>query len=196
MATTTESGAAVPAQNAASPEFAAKSRRDKALEEYRKRLIDHKELDDKLKKSERAEKRGRAEVSIFCAFLVREDLKEFSKEFDKSEEDLKSLQSGVGQIVGEVLRQLTEDKCEWAWPAVVSGRGLRSGGRGLVLVRFFVLFCFVWFSFSGFFVCFCSHCEGFKWSSLCGWLQKTGRKMTFVLYPLYSFFNPLIAGQV
>ena len=45
--------------------------------------------------------------------LVREDLKEFSKEFDKSEEDLKSLQSGVGQIVGEVLRQLTEDKCEW-----------------------------------------------------------------------------------
>lgn len=31
-------------------------------------------------------------------------------EFDKSEDDLKSLQSGVGQIVGEVLRQLTEDK--------------------------------------------------------------------------------------
>ena len=47
--------------------------------------------------------------------VVREDLKEFSKEFDKSEEDLKSLQSGVGQIVGEVLRQLTEDKCEWVW---------------------------------------------------------------------------------
>jgi len=47
--------------------------------------------------------------------LVREELRDFSKEFDKSEEDLKSLQSGVGQIVGEVLRQLTEDKCEWAW---------------------------------------------------------------------------------
>lgn len=46
---------------------------------------------------------------------MREDLKEFSKEYDKSEEDLKSLQSGVGQIVGEVLRQLTEDKCEWVW---------------------------------------------------------------------------------
>lgn len=46
---------------------------------------------------------------------MREDLKEFSKEFDKSEEDLKSLQSGVGQIVGEVLRQLTEDKCKWVW---------------------------------------------------------------------------------
>ena len=33
------------------PELAAKNRRDKALEDYRKRLIDHKELDDKLKKS-------------------------------------------------------------------------------------------------------------------------------------------------
>ena len=46
---------------------------------------------------------------------MREDLKEFSKEFDKSEEDLKSLQSGVGQIVGEVLRQLTEDKREFCY---------------------------------------------------------------------------------
>ena len=45
-------------------------------------------------------------------FTVREDLKELSKDFEKSEDDLKSLQSGVGQIVGEVLRQLTEDKCE------------------------------------------------------------------------------------
>jgi len=30
---------------------AGKNRRDKALEEYRKRLIDHRELEDKLKKS-------------------------------------------------------------------------------------------------------------------------------------------------
>lgn len=42
---------AVPMQTA-NPEFPAKNRRDKALEDYRKRLIDHKELDDKLKKSE------------------------------------------------------------------------------------------------------------------------------------------------
>lgn len=41
----------VPMQ-ATTPEFTAKNRRDKALEDYRKRLIDHKELDDKLKKSE------------------------------------------------------------------------------------------------------------------------------------------------
>ena len=43
---------------------------------------------------------------------MREELKELSKDFDRSEDDLKSLQSGVGQIVGEVLRQLTEDKCK------------------------------------------------------------------------------------
>ena len=42
---------------------------------------------------------------------MREELKDLTKEFDKSEEDLKALQSGVGQIVGEVLRQLSEDKC-------------------------------------------------------------------------------------
>ena len=62
-------------------------------------------------------------MSIIVALfgIVREELRDFSKEFDKSEEDLKSLQSGVGQIVGEVLRQLTEDKCElgvagsWVW---------------------------------------------------------------------------------
>lgn len=41
---------------------------------------------------------------------MREDLKKKTKEFDKSENDLKALQS-VGQIVGEVLKQLTEEKC-------------------------------------------------------------------------------------
>lgn len=38
-------------------------------------------------------------------------MKELTKQFDKSENDLKALQS-VGQIVGEVLKQLTEDKCK------------------------------------------------------------------------------------
>ncbi len=76
---------------------------------------------------------------------VREDLRELSKDFDKSEDDLKSLQSGVGQIVGEVLRQLTEDKCKYQltieWVRLTTG-------------RFF----------------YTSYCEGIQWSSLCGWL--------------------------
>ena len=51
-------------------------RRQRALEDYRKRMIEHRELDTKLKK-------------------MHEELKELTKEFDKSEEDLKALQSGV-----------------------------------------------------------------------------------------------------
>lgn len=87
-------------------------RRQKALEEYRKKLIEHKELDAKLKKS--MFKIIKKEINYLSRglILVREELRELSKDFDKSEEDLKSLQSGVGQIVGEVLRQLTEEKCE------------------------------------------------------------------------------------
>lgn len=43
---------------------------------------------------------------------VRDKLKDITKQYDKSENDLKALQS-VGQIVGEVLKQLTEEKCEY-----------------------------------------------------------------------------------
>ncbi|XP_022790718.1 26S proteasome regulatory subunit 10B [Stylophora pistillata] len=64
--------------------------REKALVNYRKKLLEHRELDARLKE-------------------MREQLKDLSKEYDKSENDLKALQS-VGQIVGEVLRQLTEEK--------------------------------------------------------------------------------------
>lgn len=53
-------------------------------------MTEHKEIEDKLKQS-------------------REELKELTKQYEKSENDLKALQS-VGQIVGEVLKQLTEEK--------------------------------------------------------------------------------------
>jgi 26S proteasome regulatory subunit T4 len=45
------------------------------------------------------------------SLVVREDLKTAKKEFDKTEDDLKALQS-VGQIIGEVLRQLDDERCE------------------------------------------------------------------------------------
>ncbi|CAF2596272.1 unnamed protein product [Rotaria sp. Silwood2] len=64
--------------------------REKALEDFRKKIMEHKEIDARLKQ-------------------MREDLRSLTKEYDKSENDLKALQS-VGQIVGEVLKQLTEDK--------------------------------------------------------------------------------------
>lgn len=64
--------------------------REKALADFRKKLIEHKEVEARLKQ-------------------MREDLRTLTKDYDKSENDLKALQS-VGQIVGEVLKQLTEDK--------------------------------------------------------------------------------------
>jgi hypothetical protein len=41
---------------------------------------------------------------------VREELRALNTEFDKTESDLRAIQN-VGQIIGEVLKQLTEDKC-------------------------------------------------------------------------------------
>uniref|UniRef100_A0A3P8QPG9 AAA+ ATPase domain-containing protein n=2 Tax=Astatotilapia calliptera TaxID=8154 RepID=A0A3P8QPG9_ASTCA len=55
--------------------------REKALQDYRKKLLEHKEVDGRLKE-------------------LREQLREQTKQYEKSENDLKALQS-VGQIVGE-----------------------------------------------------------------------------------------------
>lgn len=49
---------------------------------------------------------------VSCLFLVvRESLRGAKKEFNKTEDDLKSLQS-VGQIIGEVLRPLDNERCK------------------------------------------------------------------------------------
>jgi len=72
------------------PLFTMAGDRDNILSDYRRRLIEHREVDSKLRKQ-------------------REEKKELDKQYDKSENDLKALQS-VGQIVGEVLKQLTEEK--------------------------------------------------------------------------------------
>ncbi|CAG7834632.1 unnamed protein product [Allacma fusca] len=64
--------------------------RERAVNGYRGKVAEHREYEGRLKEK-------------------REELKELAKQYDKSENDLKALQS-VGQIVGEVLKQLTEDK--------------------------------------------------------------------------------------
>ena len=43
--------------------------------------------------------------------VVRDDIKILKKQYDKTEDDLKALQS-VGQIIGEVLKQLDDERCE------------------------------------------------------------------------------------
>ncbi len=67
-------------------------KREQALVEYRKKLLKHKEIDSKVRS-------------------LRDSVKVLRKEYDKTEDDLKALQS-VGQIIGEVLRQLDEERCE------------------------------------------------------------------------------------
>merc|ERR1711998_329682 len=60
------------------------------MSEPRSTLLKHKEVDTQVR-------------------TKRDELKDLSKQYQKSEDDLKSLQS-VGQIIGEVLRQLGEER--------------------------------------------------------------------------------------
>jgi len=43
-------------------------------------------------------------------FLVRFSLKDLEKAYEKTEDDIKAVQS-VGQIIGEVMKQLDSDRC-------------------------------------------------------------------------------------
>lgn len=65
-------------------------RRGRALEDYKKILMSHREADAKLKQ-------------------LRDDYKTLQNDYEKSEDDLKALQS-VGQIIGEVLKDLGDEK--------------------------------------------------------------------------------------
>ncbi|KAG2262122.1 hypothetical protein Bca52824_069201 [Brassica carinata] len=65
-------------------------RRTAAVADYRKKLLQHKELESRVR-------------------TARENLRGSKKEFNKTEDDLKSLQS-VGQIIGEVLRPLDNER--------------------------------------------------------------------------------------
>lgn len=66
------------------------TRKEEALKEYRQVLLQHKESDARVR-------------------ALREELKVLKVQYDRSEEDLKALQS-VGQIIGEVLRQLDAER--------------------------------------------------------------------------------------
>ena len=62
-----------------------------ALEQYKKKLLDSREMEAKLK-------------------ALRLNIKDLTKDFDTTEDNIKALQS-VGQIIGEVLKQLDEERC-------------------------------------------------------------------------------------
>ncbi len=92
----------------AQPSLAMSSEAEKkeaVLADYRKKLLKHKEIDTKVRS-------------------LREAVKELKKDYDKTEDDLKALQS-VGQIIGEVLRQLDEERCESVIPSPRLTRAVR-----------------------------------------------------------------------
>eukprot|EP01067_Filipodium_phascolosomae_P004685 Filipodium_phascolosomae@DN279_c0_g1_i1.p1 len=66
------------------------AQKEAGLKAYADRVRQHRELEARCKK-------------------LREELKELNVGFEKSEEDLKAMQS-VGQVVGEVLRQLDDER--------------------------------------------------------------------------------------
>ena len=66
--------------------------REQALEAYKKTLLESREWEAKLKS-------------------MPLDIKGLQRDFDVSEDNIKALQS-VGQIIGEVLKQLDEERCE------------------------------------------------------------------------------------
>lgn len=68
--------------------------RDQALEEYKNKLLESREWEAKLK-------------------ALRLEIKGLQRDFDVSEDNIKALQS-VGQIIGEVLKQLDEERCKSA----------------------------------------------------------------------------------
>jgi 26S proteasome regulatory subunit T4 len=74
--------------------------RDKALQEFKTKLIESREMEAKLKS-------------------LRLEIKGLQTDFDVSEDNIKALQS-VGQIIGEVLKQLDEERCMLLHPSLVS----------------------------------------------------------------------------
>lgn len=78
--------------------------REHALEEYKKKLLESREWEAKLK-------------------ALRLEIKGLQRDFDVSEDNIKALQS-VGQIIGEVLKQLDEERCER-----ITGAGKRGLAR-------------------------------------------------------------------
>ncbi|KAG0674695.1 26S proteasome subunit rpt4 [Kluyveromyces marxianus] len=80
-------GAEAPAPEPVDPEQAAK---EKAMQHFKKRLMEHRRYDDMLKQR-------------------RETIRVLEAEYERTEQDIKALQS-IGQLIGEVMKELSEEK--------------------------------------------------------------------------------------
>lgn len=99
--------------------MASDQEREHALASFKQKLIESREWETKLKN-------------------LRLEIKELQKEYDRTEENIKALQS-VGQIIGEVLKQLDEERCALATPFACSHphRAWRSRPRFAVVGEVF-----------------------------------------------------------
>ncbi|KAK9487060.1 P-loop containing nucleoside triphosphate hydrolase protein [Lipomyces starkeyi] len=88
MAEPTESDPLLPSE--AAPANAVDEERERALEDLKRKLLEHREWDAKLKD-------------------LRLGIRGLQKDYEKTEDDIKALQS-VGQIIGEVLKQLDDER--------------------------------------------------------------------------------------
>lgn len=50
-------------------------------------------------------------TNLLIVLSVRFSLKDLEKDFEKTEDDIKAIQS-VGQIIAEVLKQLDDERCK------------------------------------------------------------------------------------
>ena len=82
----------IPSKSNTPKRMAADPEREQALNDYKTKLLESREWEAKLK-------------------ALRLEIKGLQRDFDVSEENIKALQS-VGQIIGEVLKQLDEERCE------------------------------------------------------------------------------------
>lgn len=102
--------------------------RTHALSSFKTKLLESREWEAKLK-------------------ALRLDIKGLQKDFDHTEDNIKALQS-VGQIIGEVLKQLDDERCTfWARPMIPVAR--------LTFIE--------------------SYCEGFFRTKICRWMQIESR---------------------
>ena len=108
-----------------------------ALEQYKKKLLESREMEAKLK-------------------TLRIDIKGLQKDFDTTEDNIKALQS-VGQIIGEVLKQLDEERCKT--------RSFRSHPLGEIRAT--------WWQHAEFAAN--SHRQSILWSQIRRWLSIKGR---------------------
>ncbi|ORY78477.1 putative RPT4-26S proteasome regulatory subunit [Leucosporidium creatinivorum] len=79
-----------PVASTSNPEQPEPTPKERAIQAYRKKLKEHEDADAGLKK-------------------IRMSLRDLERDYEKSEDDIKALQS-VGQIIGEVLKQLDEER--------------------------------------------------------------------------------------